>query len=115
MVGSSKSRPFDPTRSCANVGYLRNKDLSSEIGAGNARMQGKSAAGGNNWIPAVGVSGGVFDAEGARMHQQVQRLLHSICGTSGHQAQVAGGEWPLGPGTRCGPVLVSRWEEAGDG
>ena len=36
-----------------------------EIGAGNAGMQGKSAAAGNNWISAIGVSGGVFGTEDA--------------------------------------------------
>ena len=78
-------------------------------------MQGKSAAAGNNWIPAIGVSGGVFGAEDAQVHQQVQRLLHSFSGqvfvrpkwlgASGHRTRA----WP------SIPVPVSRWEEAGDG
>ena len=76
-------------------------------------MQVKSAAGGNSWIPAIGVSVGVFDGEDARV-QQGKDSCTPLPGTGRHQAQVAGASGH-GEGTRCGPVPASRWEEAGDG
>ena len=65
-----------------------NKCASREIGAANAGMRIKSAAGGNSWIPAIGVSGGVFDAEDSQVQQRKDSCTRSP-GTSSHQAQVA--------------------------
>lgn len=44
-----------------------NRYVFREIGTANAGMQVKSAAGGNSWIPAIGVSVGVFDGEDAQV------------------------------------------------
>jgi hypothetical protein len=47
-----------------------------------------SAAGGNGWIPASGVSGVMFGAGDCQVQQQVQRILPGIAGDKYHRARV---------------------------
>jgi hypothetical protein len=81
---------LDPAGHVPTSATGEDKYVPREIGAADAGMQVKFAAGGDSQIVATGGSGTVLGAEDAQVQQQVQKVLPSSAGRSSGPARVAG-------------------------
>lgn len=78
--GDPQAGTLDRTGHLQTSATAEDKYVSGEIGAANAGVQIKFAAGGNSWIPATGVFGAMSGAKMPRCSKQVPRLLRSSAG-----------------------------------